>query len=494
MKEWRKQSGPKFSITLKWTVITSIFIFALFTILAIAVYTTSTNLLVKREHQKLKSTMQQVEVRLTYLRKPLTNQNTVEQLKRNSRYESGQKEHETFETSIMRLNSLISDLAQPELNVYIYNPNKKIVFKTHELTLPYKPNLSDNIKIVTFDNMSGFLAKKPLYSQETHHLIGYVQMFYKLDSFYAIRQQLFFTLVILDLIAVFVSFFLGYGLANYFLNPLKQMTAAINKIKAEPQADIRLPEVQSKDELSYLASAFNDMLDRMQCFIEQQQQFVEDVSHELRTPVAIIEGHLKLLDRWGKEDPVVLAESLQASLQEISRMKTLVQEMLDLTRIEQVRFHPTNECTEAKEVIEQTYNNFRILYPDFTFILDDTIKEDTEIQIFRNHFEQLLIILLDNAVKYSTDRKEIHLSVAATQNELEIAIQDYGEGIAEEDLDKVFNRFYRVDKARSRHKGGNGLGLSIAQELVEGYHGRIGVESSLGKGTIFHIFLPLVKK
>src|SRR5699024_7593233 len=111
-----------------------------------------------------------------------------------------------------------------------------------------------------------------------------------------------------------------------------------------------------------------------------------------------------------------------------------------------------------------------------------------EIQIYRNHLEQILIILLDNAVKYSTHRQEIHISVATNAVDyIEIAIQDFGEGMSQEDQNRIFNRFYRVDKARSRERGGNGLGLSIAKELIKGYKGSIFVESELGNGSILHV-------
>ena len=235
------------------------------------------------------------------------------------------------------------------------------------------------------------------------------------------------------------------------------------------------------------------MIDRMRTYIEQQEQFVEDVSHELRTPVAIIEGHLSMLNRWGKDDPEILEESLSASMQEIKRMKDLVQEMLDLSRAKQVDIYYGNETCQAKEVVNQVFNNFKLLYPDFMFVMDDDLPRERTLQIYRNHFEQILIIILDNAVKYSLDRKEIHVSISSNMKELEIAIQDFGEGIPVEDLQKVFNRFYRVDKARARTKGGNGLGLSIAYQLLESYKGRITVESSLGQGTIFRIYVPIIE-
>ena len=134
-----------------------------------------------------------------------------------------------------------------------------------------------------------------------------------------------------------------------------------------------------------------------------------------------------------------------------------------------------------------------MLYPEFNFYLDiEKNPDDLYIKMFRNHFEQLLIILIDNAVKYSQDRKEIHLSVSTSLSEIEIAVQDFGEGMSEEDKERVFSRFYRVDKARSRDKGGNGLGLSIAQQLVKSYKGSIKVESALGHGSIFYVTFPIL--
>ena len=167
-------------------------------------------------------------------------------------------------------------------------------------------------------------------------------------------------------------------------------------------ANLRVPELKHEDELAELGRLFNKMLDRMQRYIEQQQQFVEDVSHELRTPVAIIQGHLSLLKRWGKDDPAVLDESIEASLQEIARMKSLVQEMLDLSRAEQVEIQFGKEITDAKEVGLQVFNNFQMIHPDFTFVLDDDLKDITNVQIYRNHLEQVLIILMDNAVEVFT--------------------------------------------------------------------------------------------
>ena len=330
-------------------------------------------------------------------------------------------------------------------------------------------------------------------SKQTREKIGYVQTFYELTSLYEMKRSLLMILIAVELISLLLSLILAFLLSSYYLKPLKMLRDTMETIRKDPQSDIHAPVIETRDELSDLSEIFNEMIDRMRTYIEQQEQFVEDVSHELRTPVAIIEGHLSMLNRWGKDDPEILEESLTASMQEIKRMKDLVQEMLDLSRAKQVDIYYGNETCQAKEVVNQVFNNFKLLYPDFMFVMDDDLPRERTLQIYRNHFEQILIIILDNAVKYSLDRKEIHVSISSNMKELEIAIQDFGEGIPVEDLQKVFNRFYRVDKARARTKGGNGLGLSIAYQLLESYKGKITVESSLGQGTIFRIYVPIIE-
>lgn len=494
MKETKEKFSFNIVLTVKWALLTSMFIFILFILFSVITYKTSTKLLVGQEKANLQETLKQVTNRLEKSDEDLTIRTTIFYLKNTRGKLSEDVSSETIEANMIELNSFLSELSQPNLSMTIYNSAQKQVFETRKMGWFYQGGDKQEMREEKIGDKTGFLATEPIYSLSSGKLTGYVQLFYDLSSVYTIRAKLLNRMILLVSIGVMVSLVLGFVLSSYFLRPLKQITDMIAVIKSEPQSNIRLPELQTKDEFSDLTEVFNDMMDRMQKFIIQQQQFVEDVSHELRTPVAIIEGHLKLLTRWGKDDPEILEESLEASLQEITRMKSLVQEMLDLSRLEQVEFHHKHDNSQAQEVTHQTFNNFRILYEDFTFILDDDLPQELTVNIYRNHFEQLLIILLDNAVKYSRDRKEIHMSVSSNQSELEIAIQDYGEGINEEDVSQIFNRFYRVDKARSRHKGGNGLGLSIAKELVESYGGRIYVESAVGVGTIFRIFLPIKKE
>lgn len=376
--------------------------------------------------------------------------------------------------------------------IRLFSESNQLIYETYSMILP-SLNHSDQLSEVNYNDELYLMGLNTITSQATGRKIGSFQLIVNPDYYMStinFQSQLFWRILIVFSIIVIA---LSFVLSHRFLRPLTYLNNSLDLVEEENLSDIRVRKPETNDEWSDLSLHVNKLLDKIDKYVTNQKQFVEDVSHELRTPVAIVEGHLKLLNRWGKDDPEVLEESITSSLQEITRMKGLVQEMLDLSRAENVDVDYKDEITEVYSTVEQVYNNFVIIKEDFDFYLDtDQDGEPLYIQAFRNHFEQVLIILLDNAVKYSRDRKEIHISVSKSITQVEIAIQDFGEGMSEEDKEKVFGRFYRIDKARSRDKGGNGLGLSIAKQLVEGYKGSIRVESVLNHGSIFYIEFPIL--
>ncbi|WP_368251420.1 ATP-binding protein [Enterococcus sp. 2201sp1_2201st1_B8_2201SCRN_220225] len=490
--EKRELKGP--SLTAKWAFASSFFIFVVFTIFAVITYKSSINLIVANERKNLENTMSEITSRLADADQPLDSETAYRLVSKAAEEDTGGNyERAVLEGKTLKIDPYISDLGQEEMHLYIYNLDRELILNTESMEIELTQLDRKDPTIITIDDLTGFIAVEPVYSKKTGEKIGYCQTFTELSAFYEIRSRLLLTLIILEIVSLILSSILGYFLSTYFLKPLKVLRDTMDTIRRDPLSDVQMPQIGTNDELADLSEIFNDMLERIRVYMELQKQFVEDVSHELRTPVAIMEGHLSMLQRWGKDDPEILEEGLSASVQELSRMKTLVQEMLDLSRAEQVETHYSNEVTNAQEVTHQVYNNFVMLYPEFQFTLDDDLTEEVQLKIYRNHFEQLIIIILDNAVKYSTERKEVCLSIQLVSGEFEISVQDFGEGISPEDLDKVFHRFYRVDKARARTKGGNGLGLSIAKQLVTSYKGRITAESVVGQGTIFRIYLPVVK-
>jgi signal transduction histidine kinase len=298
----------------------------------------------------------------------------------------------------------------------------------------------------------------------------------------------------LVIVAVIWTICLSWILAQFLVRPVKKLQETMLAFEEDPVTDDRVKPVAYNKELNDLGQVQNETMDKVQGLIHAQQDFVSDVSHELRTPVAIVKGHLELLERWGKDDPDVLEDSIHSSLSEISRMETLVNEMLMLTRAENLTVSSQPEKTEVAPVLERVYHDLQMVHPDFSWTLDNALGAPAEVAVRSDHLEQLLIILIDNALKYSTDRKEIHLALAESGSWVDIGVQDFGQGIAAEDLDRVFDRFYRVDKARVHQTGGNGLGLSIVKKMVAAYGGQVQVESALGSGSVFRLRFPLVKE
>ena len=378
-----------------------------------------------------------------------------------------------------------------EVNIRIFDTGRELLFQTQQWQ--DIPQVSSKLETQYVNLSTGdesVQVMMPILSRNSRILIGHLQVTNRMAKLAELRKQLrtlFFQLLVVEAI---VSVGLAYFISRLISKPIEEIHDIIASINEENIETKRLIVPKKNDEFAVVSQQFNELLDQISFYISQQKHFVEDVSHELRTPVAIVEGHLKLLNRWGKNDPEVLEESLRASLSEIQRMKTLVQEMLDLSRAPQVKEQYKDAKTEVVSTLEQIVTNFKLLYPDFTFISDIDTHEEILSPIYRNHFEQIIIILLDNAVKYSTNRKEIIVSLSTTTGHVEIGIQDFGMGLSEEDKKKVFSRFYRVDKARSRERGGNGLGLSIAKELIEGYKGRISLTSHLNQGSVFKVKLP----
>ena len=480
-----KAKHEETSVGKKWWLIISTTIFLLFTLVTIGFLVFE---LQYYQNQKIALTekyKEQLSEKLSEYEAPLTSANILATLNQNNSY---QKDKD----GIYQKKFYIND---QQFNVQVFGTNRKEIFRTQSWNDGELIGNESKTQIKKLKNgQTIFQTSMPIISNKSRVLIGYLAITNRLDNLKQLKEELNQLALSILFVSAIIAIVLGYLLSNQMTKPIKKIQEIISSISEENISTKRIKVSEKNDEFAIVSEHFNELLDKISFYIEQQKHFVEDVSHELRTPVAIVEGHLKLLNRWGKDDPEVLEESLQASLVELQRMKTLVQEMLDLSRAPQVKEQYKDATTNVTEVAKQVVHNFRVLYPEFTFTFDDDLKHDLWIPIYLNHLEQVVIILMDNAVKYSLDRKEIILSLSKGEEHVEIAVQDFGMGMTEEDRKKVFSRFYRVDKARSRERGGNGLGLSIAKELIESYDGEISVTTLLNHGSIFKITLPLMKK
>lgn len=223
---------------------------------------------------------------------------------------------------------------------------------------------------------------------------------------------------------------------------------------------------------------------------EKQRQFAADASHELRTPLAVVMASADLLENDPSIKSPFLKQVIADVRDEVKKMTKLVSDLLLVARSDNKALKLKPSKFDLAEVIEQTARLMAPLAEQKHITIEAEHLPRTVIHADESKLRQLVLIFIDNAVKYTPDGGKVKATLLpADKGWVKFAVSDTGIGIAPEDQEKIFDRFYRVDKARSREMGGNGLGLAIAQELVGLYHGHINIKSTLGKGTTFTIAL-----
>ncbi|GGE27057.1 two-component sensor histidine kinase [Marinithermofilum abyssi] len=281
----------------------------------------------------------------------------------------------------------------------------------------------------------------------------------------------------------------GYLMSAIALNPVRRISQTVKKLDPS-HLDSRLIVPDTRDEIAEMSRTFNQLLDRIYESVERQRQFVADASHELRTPVSVIRGYTNLLRRWGKEDPQVIKEALEAIDQEAARMERMTAHLLMLARFEDLGTIRGSEWVELNEVCGQRVRHWRNLLSDRRLIFTP-FSQPLQIPVARSDLEKLLDILLDNAGKYSRRNSTITVTVTSVMGEAKLVVEDTGEGIPREAIPHVFERFYRASQARVKEKSGSGLGLAIARQIVEAYGGRITLDSREGEWTRVEVILPI---
>ena len=295
-------------------------------------------------------------------------------------------------------------------------------------------------------------------------------------------------LMIGDLFRMIYFFRHDQRLNKRVLSPIREI-ASMAETLSESNLSNRINIAGTKNELKDLAVVINRMLDRIEKSYNSQKQFVSDASHELRTPISVIRGYTDMLKRWGKDDPDVLDEGIEAISQETEGMKDLVESLLFLARHDKktlmMEVSPFNPSDLIRDILKEEI----MVHADHRFAIGKA--DQMTIMADRNMIKQVLRILCDNAVKYSDPETTITLSCVENQDgDCCLAVQDMGQGIPAEELPKIFDRFYRSDKARKSDSGGHGLGLSIARIIVIAHKGKIKVKSKPGVGTEFLVLLP----
>ena len=289
--------------------------------------------------------------------------------------------------------------------------------------------------------------------------------------------------------AVGVAIVGGYLLAGRVLAPVGAMADTARRITAE-SLDARLPVANSADEFGRLAGVFNETLSRLDAAFEQLRRFTADASHELRTPLTAIRsvGEVALQRSLTTEG---YREVIGSMLEEVDRLARLVENLLLLTRAEAGRIPLSRAIVDLCELVASVSDGLRVLAEEKNQELIVELSGPVAVHCDATVLRQGITNLLHNAIKYTPPKGVIR--VAATSNasgDAVIEVQDSGPGIPAVDQQRVFERFYRVDQARSRDTGGTGLGLAIARWTVEASGGRIELESMAGQGALFRVVLP----
>lgn len=396
-------------------------------------------------------------------------------------------------------NLAVLTLPQEELDVFQSGSSFFVILDTNGEILLRSENLADyevvldpdgrraneTYSTVVHHGLPLRVLTEPLYvdREDESVLVGYLQVARLLD-FQTVLDQLQFIMLLAGLAAVGLSLFLGAVLTYQLLKPLDDITAVALRITRTDDLSRRLPDTGRQDEIGRLTMVLNQTLERLERLFHARQRFLADVSHELRTPLTTIRGNVDLMRHMGAADP----EALDVVQDELERMTRLVDDLLLLARADTGGLPIQRVPVELDTVFLDVYRQLGSIERP----VEVNLREVDQVIVLgdADRLKQLILNLVDNAIKYTPDGGSVTLSLSKANSTANIEVSDTGVGIPAEDLPRIFDRFYRVDKARSRNLGGSGLGLSIAKWIVRAHGGEIRVESELGVGSRFWVSLP----
>ncbi len=283
----------------------------------------------------------------------------------------------------------------------------------------------------------------------------------------------------------------GYFLARRSLAPVAAMGAQAERIGAV-NIHVRLTVRNPNDELGRLAQHFNDLLDRLDQSFERQRRFISDASHELRTPVSILRGEAEVALSQASRSPEEYRESLAVLHQEAQRLARIVEDLFTLTRADAGEYRLTRNDFYLDELVADCVRAARVLAQAKNITLLAVTPEEMPVRADEDLLRRMILNLLDNAIKYTPEGGNVSVKCSSAPDGYELSVTDSGPGIPVAMQSRIFERFFRVDRARSRsgRDGGAGLGLAIARWIAEAHLGRIDLVRSDAAGSAFHVYIP----
>jgi len=325
---------------------------------------------------------------------------------------------------------------------------------------------------------------------ESEKLVGVIRTAVPLFSIDSLLNELYRQFLILLLVLLAIISTVIINIYRKVSQPLAEIVDEAN-LYAKGDFSNTLPDYDIK-EIAELGGALNRMAEQLDRLENLRQDFVANVSHELKTPLATIKSYVETLLDGAQHDPADLDRFLNIVLKQNDRLAEIVDDLLTLSRLESApvtQILALNEA-DACQLVQASAENCQSRADAKNITIKINCKPDIAIQVDHSLMTQALVNLIDNAIKYSNENKIITLSVEETSNQVLLSISDEGPGISEEHIPRLFERFYRVDKSRSRRIGGTGLGLAIVKHIVHIHGGQVKVSNNAAEGCCFSIKLP----
>jgi signal transduction histidine kinase len=308
----------------------------------------------------------------------------------------------------------------------------------------------------------------------------------RISSTLGFLQSVWWQFLLVGTLAALVALLLSRWLARGMTQPLRDMAAAARRMEVGDYTT-RI-HTRSRDEVGQLAVAFNRMSGELQDLEQSRRDLVANVSHELKTPITAIRAHLEnLLDGVERPDP----ETLEVMLAQSERLGRLVEQLLDLSKLESGEVSLSRAPVRLEPLVARVLSEIEVARADRGVRVVPNLPVDLPpIDADAERVHQVLFNLLDNALRFTPSGGKVTVAAQSENGTVHVSVADTGVGIAPEHLPRLFERFYRVDQARSREDGGTGIGLAIARSVVEAHGGHIRAESRLGRGSTFTFDLP----
>lgn len=325
---------------------------------------------------------------------------------------------------------------------------------------------------------------------DQNRLEGIIYLYYPLAKISELAKEEVILLITGAVMFLLIAAFFVYQGMRKILKPLENLKQAVNQMTAgNYHARVN---VNSHDEIGHLSSAFNQMAHAIQREEEAQKTFLATVSHELRTPISYVKGYSEAIQK-GIIQGEKQAEAIQLIAKEATRMERLTNELMQLARGEEANKVANLDPLVLAETVRDAIHlvNQKAIEKNITII--QQLNEEIIIVGDEEKLKQVFINIIENAIHYSHAHASILIESEIVDSKAMLTITDYGIGIPTDDLPYVTERFYRVNKARSRSDGGSGLGLSIVEQIVKQHKGNLKLKSTLGEGTTVFVTLPLME-